>query len=119
MYNFGLTLTKLSIVIQYLRIATDKPIRRACWALIWFTLGNCLQTLVTGIFTCYPIPKFWDDDRIEGGCVNKAGLWYANAGINITQDIWLIVLPVFILRKLMLPRREKIVLILILGLGGL
>jgi hypothetical protein len=64
------------------------------------------------------VPKFWDD-RIPGGCVNKPALWYANAAINIIQDIWLIALPVFILRKLALPRREKISLIFILGLGGL
>ncbi|KAF2013598.1 hypothetical protein BU24DRAFT_312480, partial [Aaosphaeria arxii CBS 175.79] len=117
MYNFGLTLTKVSIILQYLRITIDKAVRKWCFALLYFTLLNCFQTFMTGIFSCYPVAKFWDD-RIPGGCVNKPALWYANAAINITQDIWLIVLPGFILRKLVLPRREKISLMLILGLGG-
>lgn len=118
MYNFGLTLTKVSIVLQYLRITVDDGVRKGCWALMWFTIANSVQTFVTGIFSCFPVAKFWDD-RIPGGCVNKPGLWYANAAINICQDIWLIVLPIFILRKLSLPKREKISLVLILGLGGL
>jgi hypothetical protein len=118
MYNFGLTCTKVSIILQYLRVTIDKGVRDGCRVLLYVTVLNCSQTFITGIFSCYPVAKFWDD-RIPGGCVNKPGLWYANAGINILQDIWLIVLPIFILRKLDLPRREKISLVLILGLGGL
>jgi hypothetical protein len=118
MYNFGLTLTKVSILLQYLRIAIDPPVRKACRFFIVFAFLNCIQTFFTGIFSCYPVAKFWDD-RIPGGCVNKPTLWYANAAINIFQDISLIGLPIFILRKLILPRKEKISLVLILGLGGL
>lgn len=79
---------------------------------------NWVQTLLTGIWTCSPVPKFWDD-RIPGTCVNKPALWFANAGINICTDIWLIILPVFILKSMILRWREKVSLILILGLGGL
>ncbi|KAF2749358.1 hypothetical protein M011DRAFT_456842 [Sporormia fimetaria CBS 119925] len=117
MYNFGLTLTKISIVLQYIRIAHQKSHLRWCWALFWITILHCIDSFVTGVLSCYPVPKFWDD-RIPGGCVNKPALWYANAAINIIQDIWLVALPIFILRKLFMPRREKIVLMLILGLGG-
>lgn len=118
MYNFGLTLTKVSILLQYLRITIDPPVKKTCHAFIVFAFLNCFQTFITGIFSCYPIEKFWDD-RILGGCVNKPALWYANAAINIIQDVTLIVLPIFVLRKLVLPRREKISLVLVLGLGGL
>ncbi|PSN60339.1 hypothetical protein BS50DRAFT_563986 [Corynespora cassiicola Philippines] len=117
MYNFGLTLTKISILLQYLRITVDPIVRKACYILVYITIFNCIHTFFTGVFTCYPVAKFWDD-RIPGGCVNKEALWFANAAINIAQDISLVVLPVFILRKLALPKREKIGLILILGLGG-
>ncbi|KAF2184948.1 hypothetical protein K469DRAFT_577795 [Zopfia rhizophila CBS 207.26] len=117
MYNFGLTFTKVSIVLQFLRITVDPRVRLSCWALMALTVANSIQTFLTGIWTCNPVPKFWDD-RIPGTCVNKPALWYANAAINICQDIWLIVLPIFILKKLVLPRREKVSLVLILGLGG-
>ncbi|KAJ4353986.1 uncharacterized protein N0V89_005718 [Didymosphaeria variabile] len=73
MYNFGLTLTKVSIVLQYIRIVIDHNVRKACWVLLWIILATCVETLFTGLFSCYPIPKFWDD-RIPGGCVNKPAL---------------------------------------------
>ncbi|KAF2197097.1 hypothetical protein GQ43DRAFT_223315 [Delitschia confertaspora ATCC 74209] len=117
MYNFSLTLIKVSIIFQYLRIAANSYVRLACHILMAFILLNCTQTFLTAVFSCVPVPKFWDD-RIVGTCVNKPALWFANAGINIVQDIWLIVLPFFILKKLILRTREKVVLMIILGLGG-
>lgn len=75
MYNFGLTLTKVSILLQYLRITVDPAVRKGCWVLMYITLFNCVQTFITGIFSCYPVAKFWDD-RITGRCVNKPALWY-------------------------------------------
>lgn len=61
--------------------------------------------------------KFWDP-RDPGRCVNTAALYYANAAINIVQDISLVVLPFFILQQLLMPKREKVSLMIILGLGG-
>ena len=65
-----------------------------------------------------PVEKFWDA-RIPGKCINTAALYYANAAINIAQDISLVVLPFFMLRSLIMPRKEKISLMIILGLGGM
>ncbi|KAH7391741.1 hypothetical protein BKA66DRAFT_25531 [Pyrenochaeta sp. MPI-SDFR-AT-0127] len=117
-YSFGITMTKVSIVLQYLRIAIEKPIRRTCWGLLCFTIADGVVVLITGIFQCFPIAKFWNP-RLPGVCVNTAALYYANSGFNIIQDLALVVLPFFILRKLILPKREKFTLMLILGLGGI
>jgi hypothetical protein len=65
-----------------------------------------------------PVAKFWDA-RIPGKCINTAALYYANAAINIVQDVSLVVLPFFMLRSLIMPRKEKISLMVILGLGGM
>ncbi|KAF1978356.1 hypothetical protein BU23DRAFT_586851 [Bimuria novae-zelandiae CBS 107.79] len=117
MYNFGLTLTKASIVLQYIRITVESTLRKTCRAFLWIIFMICVMTFLTGIFTCYPVAKFWDD-RIPGGCVSKPALWYTNAAINIATDIALIVIPMFIIRKLQLRSFEKYTLGLILGLGG-
>ena len=91
--------------------------RMICWTFLWITVAVCLETFFTGVFQCFPVAKFWDA-TIEGKCVDTAALYYANAAINIVQDISLVVLPFFMLRGLIMPKREKISLILILGLGG-
>lgn len=64
-----------------------------------------------------PVAKFWNP-QIPGTCVNAAALYYANAAINIVQDISLVMLPFFMLRSLSMPRKEKVTLMIILGLGG-
>lgn len=118
MYNFGLTFVKVSIILQYLRIAVARAVRIGCYAFLAFVVAYGIETFFSGLFTCVPVSKFWNA-ATPGRCINDDALYFANAGINIFQDFCLIIFPVFILRKLVLPRREKISLVLILGLGGL
>lgn len=116
-YNIGLTATKISILLQYLRIATQKPMRLICWGSVFFAVAVCIEALIVGFLQCQPVAKFWDSS-IPGTCVNKAATYYANAAINIAQDISLVMLPFFMLRHLAMPKREKISLMAILALGG-
>lgn len=117
LYNFGLTLTKISILLQYLRITISRPVRIVCWCFLWFAVLYCIETFFAGVFQCIPVAKFWNQG-LPGKCVDTAALYYANAGVNIAQDLSLVVLPFFILRKLIMPRGEKLMLIFVLGLGG-
>lgn len=117
MYDLSLTFVKLSILLQYLRIATDPPVRLFCWISIYFTVAVCIEALIGGLLQCLPIAKFWDD-RIPGKCINKTAFYYANAAISIVQDVSLVVLPFFMLKHLLMPRKEKICLMIILGFGG-
>ncbi|KAF2834658.1 hypothetical protein M501DRAFT_943757, partial [Patellaria atrata CBS 101060] len=116
-YNISLTTIKLSVLMQYLRICVSKPVRRACWIFVGIIVFYGFWTVLSAIFNCIPVQYFWDE-RGEGKCLNKPLLWFLNAGINIVTDFSLILLPIFVLRGLMLPKRQKISLILILALGG-
>jgi hypothetical protein len=110
---------KLSILLQYLRICTKGGITMACKAAIVFVGLYSVANFFLGLFTCWPIAFFWDQSLPGGKCVNESALWFSNAGINITTDLVILVLPLFILKGLMLPMRTKIVVTLILSLGGL
>jgi hypothetical protein len=117
-YNFGLTFAKLSILMQYRRICASGMVLRVIYFLMGCVILYCFWTVLSAIFNCVPIAKFWDDS-IPGHCINKPFLWFFNAGINIAMDFTLVFLPFFLLRGLMLPKRQKYTLIAILGLGGL
>ncbi|OAG05522.1 uncharacterized protein CC84DRAFT_1067354, partial [Paraphaeosphaeria sporulosa] len=117
MYNFGLTFTKASIVLQYMRISIDQNVRNACWVAMGVVVALCVEAFFANVFACSPVPKFWDD-RIPGRCINKTAMYYANAAISVVTDVALVILPIFIIRKLQLRRREKYTLAFILGLGG-
>lgn len=116
-YNFGLLFTKISILFQYLRIATNKRIRLVCYAVMIFTSAYGATALITGIFHCWPISRFWNR-RIAGKCVKNPIIWFLHAGLEITTDIILLTLPMFILKAASLPKKQKFVLCLTLSLGG-
>lgn len=95
----------------------EKPIRLASWSLICLNVAVSVEALITGILQCNPVAKAWDP-RIPGECIDTATLNYVNAALSIVQDIALVALPFFMLRQLIMPRKEKIVLMVVLGLGG-
>lgn len=61
--------TRFSILALYLRIFSDKMLRRAIWAVVAFVTVQWLGYAVTSIFQCSPVEFYWDR-RIEGSCVD-------------------------------------------------
>ena len=110
--------TKISILLEYLRVCVSIPVRNACYAVMALVIAYGVQTFFSGLFTCTPVAAFWDQ-TIPGKCVDRWALFFANGGINIFIDFTILLLPVFLLRSLMIPKRQKYILMGILALGGL
>ncbi|CZR64790.1 uncharacterized protein PAC_14689 [Phialocephala subalpina] len=117
-YNISLLTIKLSILLQYLRICVNRRVRLACHLTMAFIIAYGIMTFFSGVFTCTPVSYFWDKSIQGGRCVNEPALWFANAGINIFQDVLLLTLPFFILKDLILGTRQKLCLSLVLSLGA-
>lgn len=116
-YNMSLTLTKISIVLQYLRVFIGNRIRYACWAAIGLISLYGLWTFTTAILACVPVSAFWNMDPASH-CINKRFLWFFNAAMNIFTDLIILTLPMPVLSALLLPKRQKIGLMFIFALGG-
>ncbi|PVI08162.1 hypothetical protein DM02DRAFT_511306 [Periconia macrospinosa] len=117
-YHCSLTTTKLSILWQYRRIFTYKQMRLA----IYGSMGLCLACGIIGVvcatFTCIPIKAYWHyEQRPFAKCVNQDMMYHANAGLNISTDLLVAVLPVRAIWKLKIAMRQKIALLVILTLG--
>lgn len=54
-YNLALICTKLSILLQYIRIFPQKPFRIAVWLLMGIVSGYALWRVFSAIFTCVPV----------------------------------------------------------------
>ncbi len=50
-------------------------------------------------------------------CLDKNAISFSNAGANIGTDLVLVVMPLVVLRKLEIPKREKVVFYTVLGVG--
>ncbi|KAH7389242.1 hypothetical protein BKA64DRAFT_680100 [Cadophora sp. MPI-SDFR-AT-0126] len=116
-YNSSLTLTKISIVLQYLRVFVGPRIRYACWSTIGLIMIYGIWTIASAIFTCVPIAAFWDVN-IHGRCIPHKFLWFFNAAVNIATDLTILILPMPVLSTLRLPLKQKVGLMFIFALGG-
>jgi hypothetical protein len=77
-----------------------------------------ITVVVMVALICVPIQFLWDKS-IHGHCLPLLPVYYTPAAINIATDFGTWVLPLPIIKSLQLPRRQKIILMSIFGLGFL
>ncbi|KAE9375914.1 hypothetical protein N431DRAFT_370863 [Stipitochalara longipes BDJ] len=115
-YNSGLIFVKISILLLYLRIFHTSRLRYGCYILLGVVIAYGAFLILSSIFTCWPIARFWNKN-IPGGCIPSAPLWYGHSAGNIVTDLAIFVLPLKTIYGLKLPRGQKISLCLVFTLG--
>lgn len=99
-------LSRISVVLLYLRIFTSRAARYFCWGVIIFLVGNCVAFLITLNLQCIPFEFTWNKE-IEGRCFNVP-LWWEISNIpNVVADIAILLLPIqtiFNLRAIMIKK---------------
>ena len=73
-YYTALCFTKVSILVQYLRVFPSAAFRRACFILMGIIIAYSLASFLTSVFACVPVASFWDP-TIKGRCVNLKAVW--------------------------------------------
>lgn len=112
-------LTKIAILLLYLRLIVQSTYRRVIWGVLIFVVASVLACLLASIFQCTPIHKAWDTTGlVQGHCINVNTLFFANAGLDIFQDAIIYVLPMKMLWNLQVPNRQKFALMLVFAVGG-
>ena len=69
------------------------------------------------ILQCWPVRAAWDRSVAERACTNTTAFWWSNALWNIASDIFLILLPVPIIKRLNITRTKKIGLACMFSIG--
>ncbi|PNS15537.1 hypothetical protein CAC42_796 [Sphaceloma murrayae] len=118
LYQGALVLNKVSILCQYYRLFPGQKIRLAIWVMAAVTGIYGFWSVFGAVFMCKPIPYFWNRAIPGGHCIDSKAAWFANAGINIVTDFVIFLLPMPALKKLQLPKKQKIGLMLVFALGG-
>ncbi|KAH8682676.1 hypothetical protein BX600DRAFT_485848 [Xylariales sp. PMI_506] len=109
-YNLSLVLCKLSIIFQYRRIFATSLIRKVCNITIGVLFAYGCWTVIGSICMCIPIQYFWGDG--QGYCMNREAFWFSNAALNIVSDLYILMIPVPLIRSLQVENRLKLVLAL-------
>lgn len=112
-------LIKLSILAFYLRIfAVSQRLCVLCWINIVFCAALMVCFVFVIIFQCTPVSNAWKLAP-QGYCVNFNAATWSYSGVNVLQDVIVIVLPITQVIALQMSLRKKIGVIMIFVLGGL
>jgi hypothetical protein len=120
LYLASVALTKISILLFYLRIFPQKGLRKA----IWFTIVLCVLYIISFVtataLQCIPIRIAWEhwDGEHHGKCIDLNADAWCSAATNIILDLIVIALPMKELKKLAISRRRKAG-VMLMFLGGL
>lgn len=77
-YNLSMSMTKFSILQQYLRVFPQKSFRRLCHIMTGIVAVYTLWVFFSAVFACWPISYFWTQvvDPKGGKCLNRFAVWY-------------------------------------------
>ncbi|KAF1938894.1 hypothetical protein EJ02DRAFT_270253 [Clathrospora elynae] len=117
-YNLALIFTKVSILVQYLRIFPVRRFRQACFAMLGMVVAYGIWAIFSSIFMCTPVAFSWDKSISHGHCTNQLIVWILNAAVNIAQDLVIFVMPMAVIRTLRIPKGQKKGLVIMFALGA-
>ncbi|KAI9803752.1 MAG: hypothetical protein M1826_004943 [Phylliscum demangeonii] len=115
-YMASLGVIKLSVTTFYLRIG-DRGLRIASMVMIAIVAGQTISNVVCSIFMCTPIEVFWYPNVKEDHCIDIPKFFTVATLLNITTDFVTYLLPMRLIWTLRIPIRQKVGVILVLGLG--
>ena len=116
LYNLSQIITKISLLLQYRRIFSGRTRTFCLWLLAFLAAWGITQEVLVGM-SCNPVAIFIPSQR--GSCVNALAVWYLTSIMNIVTDFAVFTTPMPAIRGLSLPKRQKILVASIFGLGFL
>ncbi|KAG9697420.1 ribosomal protein L27, partial [Aureobasidium melanogenum] len=116
LYVFLIHVTKASILTQYLRIFPTRTMRRLTWLLFAALVPSVLWGVFASIFICNPVRKVWRP-MTPGKCLSTRTYWVSVTAVNIVLDFAVLALPMPVISRLKLPKKQKIGLVGVFLLG--
>ena len=120
LFIWGITLAKVSILTLYASVFTTRKFRLAKDIVLMFCLVWCIAMSAVSVVQCVPLKEAWNPYRLlEGKCILFGLFTLFEELTNVVLNIIVLLMPIFVIRKLQLPTRQKWILSLIFLLGGL
>ncbi|RGP80674.1 hypothetical protein FLONG3_1149 [Fusarium longipes] len=109
-YATDVFLTKICVLLFYLRIFPVRSVQMIIWATIGVCTLGMVVFIVLAIAQCQPISYFWTGwlKETEGHCIGTNPLAWALAAISIILDFWILAIPVFQLLRLQMKWQRKL-----------
>ena len=118
LYSCALLPTKIAIVLFYRRIFPTQGFRRMANAMLALLVCAWLALSIPAIFVCTPISFYWNKEQ-DGTCINEYRLIMCGGALTLLTDFLVLVMPMPLVWRLQVSRKQRVALSLIFMLGGL
>ncbi|KAF2179123.1 hypothetical protein K469DRAFT_674827 [Zopfia rhizophila CBS 207.26] len=121
LYLPAVAFPKISILLLYLRIFTDRTARLVAHILIYVLLANWFAYLIASSLQCTPFEYQWNKNIKGGHCFNQQIFYKTVSAPNIATDLVVLLLPIKTLLELQtsLPRKIGIFIVFLAGSVGI
>lgn len=108
LYVASLLSTKLSILALYLRILPHERVRIATLTLIALVVLSHIYIISNLLASCVPLQAFWHLYLRRTSYCHSKEIYWSNYILHIATDFLIFLLPLPVIFKLKIPRRQKI-----------
>ena len=111
---------KLAILCLYLRLFTQKIYRYASYLLIGILITTAIVNSISAGVSCTPFAYNWDKTIPGGRCFPDINAWYLWVSFpNIVTDVFMLILPLPVIWKLQMSRKNKLGLTMVFCTGSM
>ncbi|KAI0095683.1 hypothetical protein F4776DRAFT_582662 [Hypoxylon sp. NC0597] len=122
LWGLSSALIKMSIVSSYLRIWSGRRFKILCYTLLALLSLFGLTLFFGGIFACVPIALSWTppspDSRDPRQCMDLPLFMFITSTLNTAADLVIIAIPVPLVRRLQIAKKQQIALIGVFTIGA-
>ncbi|KAB8212771.1 hypothetical protein BDV33DRAFT_210880 [Aspergillus novoparasiticus] len=121
LYVVATDTTKIAVLIFYLQIFPHPKFRVLCHCIQGMCFAHVSAFGLSSLLQCSPVHYSWQYWRGEknGHCVNTNIAAWAAAATNITLDVIVLVMPLPLLARLLMPVPQKVRALLLFSVGFL
>ncbi|KAI5784747.1 hypothetical protein EDC01DRAFT_663294 [Geopyxis carbonaria] len=113
-------LVKLSVLTVYSKLAQGRLQNTVIRIVQGFTAVTAAAGILIHMFSCQPVSESWNPATYPRNCkVSVMAVMIVQCAMNVITDIIVFVMPIPIICGLSLPRNDKIIVCVILPLGGI
>jgi hypothetical protein len=117
-YTCSLALSKVSVVLLYLRTLTYDWTRKVLLGFMAVVILTGTINLLLDFTACIPLNAFWDGS-VQATYCHSNEVYYALTGLSIGTDFLIFLLPLPVVWSIRAPKDQKIVLTTVFSFGFL
>lgn len=115
-YTCSLSLSKVSVVLLYLRTLTYDWTRKVLLGFMAIVIITGIINLILDFTACIPLNAFWDGS-VQATYCHSDTIYYALIGLQIATDFLIFLLPLPVVWSIRAPKDQKIMLTIVFSFG--